>query len=411
MIKKSRYWSPSRMFELVLKIGKLDLTSELVEFNIITSIDLPYQTFILSFFIDPDTMILEQIYGQIPIKVTINLLATDQHPLESINFELMYLTSDMEITENTKLENLSQKQRSLVRIAAVARNPYITMNTFVNSIYYATTIENVIRNLVKKTNATLKYDSSNQNQETIDQILIPPSTLYKNLTYINRTFGLFEGIPAFYCSYNNVINIKNLTNNMKQNQAFTLYQLDIDGRNSALIDKCNDGKHFYTTRPISTKYEGNTVFAYFAPKLIYVVKPKDRLEHKLDIDLLDFTKKYGLISKKNQIFFDTQAIKADKRKTIYKDQTGYDITKTFINSTLSKKISSITNVTIMIEQSFKILNLMEVGEAVEVIYPSTTNNHLAGRYILQTSEIRFNKLKEWESSATLSLIRSNRTLT
>ena len=411
MTEESRYWSPSRTFELILKIGKLDLTPDLIEFSIITSIDLPYQTFSLRFFLDPDTMIAEKIYGQTPINVTVNLLATEQYPLETTKFELMYLASDMQLGEDTQQPDVTQRTRVPVTINAVSRDAYTSMNTFVNSIHQATTVKTAIESLVGETGASVKYDTSGQNPETIDQILVPPSTLYKNLHYINRTFGIFDGLPAFYCDYDNIVHIKNLTNKMRQAQALTIYQLAMDADNTAIFDKCNDGKHFYTMRPVTTAYEGNSVFAYLAPQMIYVVKPGDRLEQRLTIDLLDFTKNYGLISKNDEIYFDKSAITTDKRKTVHKDHTGYETTETFIHSNDSKKISGITDVTIVVEQSIKILNLMAVGESVELTYPSVESSQIAGRYILKTSEIKFNKIKDWETSAVLSLIRSNRTLT
>ncbi len=411
MAEKSRYWSPSRTYELVLKIGNVDLTPDLMEFTIITSIDLPYQTFILKFFLDPNDIIVQKIYGQHPIKVTVNLLATEQYPLESTEFELMYLTSDMQMIEEVQIPDKVQKERIPITISAVARKAYKTMNTYVNNIYQGNTVKSAIDDLITKTEATVKYDTNNQNARKIDQILVPPSTLYKNLHYINRTFGIFEGLPAFYCSYDNVVYIKNLTNKMKQAQTFTVYQLAMDVNNEKVFEKCNDGKHYYTIRDINTNYHGNSVFAFLAPQMIYVVKPRDRLEQMLTIDLETFTKTYGLISKSDQIFFDKSAITSDTRKTIYKDQTGYELTQTFINANDSKKISNISDMSIVIERSIKILNLMSVGESVEVTSPSVDSNQLAGRYILKTSEIRFNKVKDWETSAVIFLIRSNRTLT
>jgi hypothetical protein len=358
-------------------------------------------------------MITEKLYGQTPIEVTVNLLGTTPFPAESIKFELMYLDSDMSISEEIPNADLGQKERTPITIHAVSKTAYTTMNTFVNSIHSGGTVKTAIDSIINSAGATVKYDANGQNTEKIDQILVPPSTLYKNLQYINRTFGIFDGVPGIYCSYDNIVYIKNLTNKMNQAQALTIYQLPLKSKDSdSIIEKCNDGIHYYTTQNINTKYGGNSVFAFLAPTILYVVKPSDRLEQKIQIDLESFTKKYGLISKSDKIFFDKTAIKTDKRKTVSKDHTGYELTQTFINANKSKAISSITDMTISVERSIKILNLMSVGESVEITAPeSTKTTELTGRYILNTSEIKFNKLKDWESSAVLSLMRSNRTLT
>lgn len=410
--KETQYYSSNMTFNLILKIGKIDLTPDLMEFSIISSLALPYQSFIVKLFLDPNDIITEKIYGQIPIDVTINLLGTEPFPMESIKFELMYLDSDVNLLEGKGNSDLGEKERIPITIHAVARDAYKTMNTFVNNIYQGSNLQSAILDLVKKAGATLKFDKMGQNIEVIDQILVPPTTLYKNLEYINRTFGLFNGIPAIYCSHDNVVHIKNLTNKMKQAQALTIYQFSTDTKDTIkIIEKCNDGIHYYTLQQLNTKYGGNSVFAFLAPTLVYVVKPNDRLEQKIQIDLEQFTKKYGLISKNDKIFFDKSAMK-DTRKTVLKDHTGYNLSQTFINANRSKSISNITDLTLSVERSIKILNLMSVGESVEITaVKSTTTSEVTGRYILNTSEIKFNKLKDWEASAVLSLMRSNRTLT
>jgi hypothetical protein len=410
MTEKSRYWSPSRTYELILKIGKLDLTPDLISLTIVSSIEMPYQTFMLDLFVDPNDFIREQIYGQTPLKLSINLLATSQYPLETINFELLYLNSNLDIENEVQIAQDVQKDRSRISIVAVPRYAYRTMNNIVNDIYKGATIEEVITSLVEKTGASLEIDTNNTNRERIDQILIPPSTLYKNLLYLNRTWGIYNGIPSITCSYDNVVKIKNITNKMNQAQSFIVYHLAIDQNNTELIEKCNDGKHYYTLRPIRSTYEGSSTMALLGPKMVYIVKPRDRLFHQATIDTVSFAQNYGLISKNNEIFFDQTAIKSDTRVSYMKDHTGYDLSETFIRSNLSKKISNITETELVLERSLKILSLMEVGEPVQINSKMSSSAETMGKYILQHSELSFRKAKDWESSAAIKLIRTNRTL-
>jgi hypothetical protein len=202
-----------------------------------------------------------------------------------------------------------------------------------------------------------------------------------------------------------------MTNKMRQAQTFTLYQLATDSDNTETIDKCNDGKHFYTTMPLSTKYEGNSVFALLAPTQIYVVKPRDRLFQNIQVNLEEFARTKGLIDKNKTIFFDKQALKTDTRVSIHKDHTGYEVDSSFINANMSTKIMNVTQLNASVERSLKILNLMNVGECVLVTSKTNEQDRLAGKYILRTSEIRFNKSKDWESSAVMNQIRTNRMIT
>jgi len=44
MAQKSRYWTPDTTYNIILKVGNIDLTPDLVSLRIITSIDLPRLT-------------------------------------------------------------------------------------------------------------------------------------------------------------------------------------------------------------------------------------------------------------------------------------------------------------------------------------------------------------------------------
>ncbi len=405
---QSRFWTPNRTYEFVLKVGKKDITNDIHKITILTSIDVPYQTCIIDLILDANDLILDEIYGQKPLKLTSNLLATQSYPEESIDFDLMYLSSDMPITTKVDFAEGHQKDRVPISIVTVVRNAYKTMNTFINEVVQAQRISEIIQTLVSKTGATLKIDTAGQNTETIDQILIPPGSLYKNLKYLNSTFGIFNGMPAIFCSHDNIVYIKNLTDKMKKAQAFTIYQLGLNTNNDETIKKCSDGKSFYTLRDIDTTYKGNSVFAVMAPQMDFIVKPGDRLTHTITVDLETFSKTYGLISKSNKIFFDKEAINSDSRISVLKDHTGYELSSSFINANISKNISHITETTVALEQSLRILNLMKVGESVEVISATAETTNITGRYILRRSELTFTKMRDWSSTALLTLMRTNR---
>jgi hypothetical protein len=411
--KASHYWSPSRTYEFELKIGKVDLTSDLVSLSIITGIDLPYQTFILELYITPDNIILEQIYGQTPLKLTSKLFGTTPSvPSEQIEFELMYLASDMPVS--TSIQSQSQAihpDRKSVKITCVSRKAYTTMNTIVNYIYQGVTMSDVLSDLISKTGATPQVDTQGINSQKIDQILVPSSTLYKNLSYLNRTFGIYDGMAAFNCTYDNKVVVKNITNKIKSSETFVLYQLPLDSNNMDTINKCNDGIHYYTTTALHTVYNGNAAFAYMAPKMRHIVKPKDRLYHTIDIELETLCKKYGLISKGTKMFVDSQAIPVKTRVAIHKDHTGYETSETFINAKYSKRVSSLTEMDAHVEQSMKILSLMDVGETIKLDTKIDITRDFTGIYIIKASQLNFNKTKEWQSSCDLQLIRTNRTIT
>jgi len=410
--KSSRYWSPNRTYEFELKIGKVDLTPDLYSVSIITSIDAPYQTFILKIFADPNDIILEKIYGQTPLKLTSRLYGTAPSiPMEQIQFELMYLSSDMPLQVSVPSPQNIQKDRQPITIVCVSRKAFATMNWLVNYVYHNMTLTATINDLISKTQATSKIDTQGANKEKIDQILIPSSTLYKNLKYLNRTFGIYDGMAAIFCTHDNKVCVKNLTAKMTSSSKFVIYQLPLGADNTKIIDKCTDGKNFYTTKNFTTTYKGNSAFAFMAPNIRHIVKPKDRLFYTIDTNLQDLSKEYGLISKGNKIFFDQEAMPITSRVSIHKDHTGYELSESFIKAKYARRVSAITEISIEIENSMRILNLMEVGEAVKLDTKIDSTKDFTGMYILRASHLTFLRQKEWGSSAMLHLMRTNRTLT
>lgn len=405
----SAYWVPDRTREFELKIEDVDLTNDVYKITILTSVDVPYQTFIIELFLDPTDVILEKIYGQNPIKFKTMLYAeTSPHvPKEVIETELMYVDGNHPMVMLVQNPETTQKDRQSITITAVPKDAFKTMTTFVNDIFQGNKIENAITDIVNTTGATLKYDNNGKNTEVIDQIIIPPATLYQCLKYINRTWGIFNGPPAIYCLYDNTIYLKNMSLKMKTSHKLTVWQLALDAKTSDIISQTEGETTFYTIHDLNTKYRGNSVFSVLAPTMKHIVKPRDRLSHTIEINLEQFSKQYGLIAKSDKIFFDKTSLTSG-RVSIYKDHTGYELTQSFINANYSKDIANITDMQVIIEQSFKLKDLMEVGEGVQVRSQVSTAEPLVGKYILRGTEMSFTKAKDWESSAKLFLIRTNR---
>ena len=188
MLQKERYWVPSRSYDIKASVKNLDL--EIYNVEIVTSVARPYQTIIIDFFIDPDDVILEEIYGGEIIKLSITLLQEIEQPSDELNYELIYVSNpggfDMTIKNiNSEIE---QQDRSPMKIITVPKNSYITMNTLINKIYLDKTPKEMIEDYVAETKATLEYDTEKQFIETIDQTIIPPLTLYKSLHYLDSVY-------------------------------------------------------------------------------------------------------------------------------------------------------------------------------------------------------------------------------
>ncbi|MGD2072242.1 MAG: hypothetical protein PVG65_01990 [Candidatus Thorarchaeota archaeon] len=406
----TRFWTPTRSYDMQLIIKDKDYTPDLQKISIATSLTTPYQIVVLYLFIDANDMILDKIYGQDYLKLSIRLLGQGAVPVEQIEFDLMYLTSDYDIIVKSVDQQKTMKDRSPIEITTVCRKPFQTMSSIVNSLFYNSNMSETVATLVQglKTGATLNYDTNYTNDEKIDQIIVPPTTFYQAVKYLDKTFGIYNGLLGFFALYDNKIYLKNLTRKIISSHTFTVNHLATDAEENETITQGIDGVTFYTWDDIETEYSGNSVFSVIAPRNRFVVKPGDTINHTIDINLENFAQTYGLISKNNKIFFDSDALSL-YRRSVMTNHTGYEKTRSFINADLSKEIASLASLNIEFNsKNISILNLMNIGEAVKFNSKVSEYVQLTGKYILKSSELTFQRLKEWEAIANLNLIRTNK---
>jgi hypothetical protein len=401
--------SAEQTYRFEIKIGSRDLSHDLYRFNIITSVQLPYQTFELGFVLDQNDLILDKIYGQEPIKISVILDGETGIELSRTDFELIFLDTVNSLTNQVVDPNSSetkQTDRVPINFTALSKKAYTTMNYYINDIFHAKTMSEIIKSLVEKTGAQLVMDPQ-ELQDKISQVLIPPTTLYQSFSYLNQLFGIYDGVPVYFCSHDNKVYMKNLTKKITTSDAFTIYQLALDSDEDIYKDK-KEERTYISWGSIKSNYKGNSVVAAMSPSLRYIVKPKDRLFQQIDIDIDKFTKDYGIVDKDSRIFYDKTTLNAENRKATYISQTGDELSHTFINASLSRHISDLTTLDMVVNRNFYLLNFMDVGEAVNFISQTSENNPISGKYILKSSLIGFSKLSTWEASASISLIRSNK---
>lgn len=408
-------WSPDVTYDFDLRIDDKDYSNDLVGVRIRSSTNTPYQNISLDLFLDATDLITEEIYGQTPIKLVIRLMAQvawSQTP--QIEFDLLFLNISSDFTPQRAHDSNDQKERVAVRFETISRPSYTTMTTQVNGLYFGKKPHEIINDVLSKTDAEIEYDTNGRSSLPIDQFLIPPSTLYRTIHYLDRTYGIFNGVLGFHCSFDNIIKVQNLTKKMSDSQVLTLHQLATNTDQSKILQETDPTK-FYTKVPVEAFNRANSVFSVLAPTNRYVVKPKNQLYKTISINTKDQAINYGLISKNvsgtADIFYDEQAIKEDKRIAYHTNQTGYDLDTTFINSNLTQSLQDLTQLRVQVQNNLAILNLMEVGQGVNFLTEITSYNSLNGFYILKASEIGWARSKTWEASADMHLMRSNISVT
>lgn len=397
-------------YDLQLKIKDLDYSGDLTSLRIVSSLSSVYQIITLTLLVEPNDIITEGLFGQDPITLNIRLLGQDGYETEQLDFELMYISGDMDIPMKSAIISgtyKNQGEKGIFKLITVCRKPFKTMTSFVNEIYEGTTVRSAIQDLVSDLGATIEYDSEGENKEVIDQILIPPTTLYKTINYLDETFGLFDGVHTTFCQYDNKIYIKNLSKRINKNQIFTVDHLATDINNADIVKKSTSGKNFYSYFPIKTDFISNSKFAVLGKNIKHITKPNDTLYHVINQDLETICKDYGLIYKNKKIHVD---VNISGRTRYFTDKTGYNKTESFANAQIGKEISNMAFAKIRLAQNLPILNLINVGDTVKLNTQTVEYVDLSGKYILHSSDLSFWRERDWQTLAEINLVRTNRTI-
>jgi hypothetical protein len=419
MPEEQQGYKQSRTYEIIVRIKELEYTADLISLRIVASLSTGYDIVTLTFSVDPDDMILEDVFGGEPIKLTINQMGDDNVPLDGLEFELMVLESDLPMFERVVDDNQAQRTRVSIPFTAVDRNAYKTVSSIVNGVYLGQNLNSIVSDLLSQTNTglRLRFDSNGRNNEVIDQVCIPPTTFYNIIKeydktdlypfngFLDRRFGLFNGVPAVYVQ-GQYVYIKNLSAKLKQNQAYTVYQLNAGSKNTDdIIERSTDGKTFYTYDQINTKYAGNAKLGALGSTINHIDKPSKTLFTTVRNDLETIAQNNSLTFQGGKLFRDSAI---QRTRYIFTD-TGFEENPQLkYQSHYGRSMGDISSINFRMERALPLLNLLKVGECVKFKPENVVYAEFGGKYILYSTSLEFARRGGWSSVATVNLVRTNR---
>jgi len=403
-----RPFVPSRSYDIEMIIRDKDYSNDLSRVRIVNSLDNPFTQFILDLFVDPRDIVLDHIYGQDPIKLKIRYIGQTQPevPKEQIQYNLIHFKSGFPLPLQKSASQTDQPDRTAISIVCIPEKEMFSLSTLVNKIYYGKTLQEILTDLANDAYAELEIDTDDLNTEILDQVVIPPISLNRAIGYLDSIFGFYKGTMGWTISENK-IKMYNLTKRMNKADTFIIYQLVSGDDNSEVIEKCNDGKRFYTYELIRSDYSANTRFTNEGKTINHIVKPRDTLYGNVNLDLENVCKTYGLLSKRDATIFFNPVL---NRTKYHVDHTGYDTNDTFAISRVSAPVKNMATIRFNIERNLRILNLSNVGHPVQLSVNIMENKDLSGKYILRSTDLHFNRAGEWQAVATVRLMRTHQSL-
>ena len=408
---------PKQSYSFDVVIYNTNYSTELQQVRIVASIYLPYLIYVLEFLVDSNDLIQEKIYGQNFIKFKLNSAGDDGFLFDSDYVELMVIHSSFLLTQKDALSREKQIDKTPFQVICVERKNFSIATQMINDVFHGKKIKEILEDIVKnKLKSKLEIDEEGLNNKIIDQIIIPPISFCSAIRkYLDKPFGIYDGPYQIKINHSDIKNgessiiIRNLSKQMNSSHIIVHQLATNNPDNIKVIEKCGDGTNFYTYSIHKSNFNANPVFAAMATVAKHIIKPKDSLYGIIQQKLDEVCKRSGLMSKKDANIPYDEILKS--RIKYYTDNTGLDKEdKTFANAMMSKRISSLANITVNVERSFKLNNLLEVGKPVKFKPYVTEYANLAGNYILSGTDLKFTKDKalQWNSTATIRMIRSHK---
>lgn len=414
--------APSRAYRMTLKIKGNEYSNDLTNVRLSSSLATGYQIVTLTLKITSQTILLNKLFGQDQILLTISLFDHSEFMLESMDFDLMMVTSGFDIPVSEKQLTSNQMDRVDFDILTVVRKPFETMTSMVSAVFGLNpgpttkwtgpkTIKEMIEAIVSEyaSSATLKYDTDNVNVDKILQCCIPPTTLYQAFKYLDDNFGVYNGAPVIFCQYDNTIQVMNLSSRIRKGFDLHVEQLTTSHSDESVEVSKPKKNYFFTADELECDYIGNSKFGVLGKNIKHIVLPSDELYHIIENDLKDICETYGLIGQSTgePAYINTSVT---NRTKYYIENNGLDLSESFINSKLSKEISDITRLSFRIERSLQIEKLINIGCVVKLKTKTLEHSDIQGKYILFSSDLTWKKTTDWETAGHLELIRTNHTI-
>jgi len=410
---------PGRSYDFKLTVKDQDYSNNVYGVRFVNSMATAYMMVILDLHVIPGDMITDEIFGQDPITLEMKNMGTGDAIIEELSWDLMFVRTNysISITEES-LENEgkgSQADAVPVSILTVVRPSYTIMTWMINMVFgydfAPKKMQSLIEDVVNETPGNLEFDTEGINEEEISQVLMLPTTLYKNLKYIDNTFGIYDGPAMIYCAgpSGNDIFIKNLQKEIKRAEKYTIFHLATQTKTEKEIiekeEQTMEGKSYYTHSDIDTEEVQNPKWNSIGNNMVHIVKPNNTLSHKIEHDLTTISTENGLVDEGPALFPDVVI----NRTKYYTEHSGMNYSETFAKSMISKKIFNMATVKITLERSVRIEPLLEIGIPIRFKTKTAEYIDITGKYIVHMTDNTFNKAQGgWEVFTDISLIRSTK---
>lgn len=398
-------FKPRQAYDLIVDIGGENFSSDLIGCNISYNLSTIYPIVELSFLLTPDSVLLDQIYGDKIITLIIHQLAEqDGSIIDTLEYKLLQLESKLPLPIGSKVADPEKGQKDYVQfdIIAIPIEPFLKYKKLINKLYTDTTLEDIVLDIARTAGFTVTNDNFKNLQ--FSQFLLPPSSCISHLGYLKDSYGLFDGIPIIFSDEESNLYLYNLTRRFNEREAFTATQLSIDDQNNINKIENLSENQYIVTRPIKSSYNINSLIGAYTYRQKYIGFPSNKLYEIYETNIETIIADYGLKHSNNNLFIENNL------KNLLGIDTGVIGVESnhIISKSLLKAISNLSKVSFIIERGFNLSDFKKVGDPFILDFTSEKYKELYGKYITFGVNYTFRLTHLWFAHVEILGVRSTK---
>lgn len=361
------------------------LTDNFKSLRIKDSVELVYPAIYLSFHVDNEILIRNNVYPQSDIKVIVKYTRDDgARVFSKFTFDLIILEMNVDLPSKVDT-NLSEEREDQKRTTCMTCAPKV-------SLYYASCVVNrlfsegsnikpydAVMKLIDDVQITKKQvEADNKNPGSLGQLVVPPMTFIAAVDYIDDSYGIFGGELFRHFNYEGKFlmwDVKKHFDKTKGGGYIRIHKLPSYSADGSLFDTvastCNSSDSDFLI------YDNAETICRSNDKLLTKGNIKNFIFHPThDIAFVETQKTFdksgelGINAGKN----DTKTHKQLKdRYTVDSSNIGHwdnfwtkDFKDQLVTSKLSSYLADMNIVKFKVHRSLKITKILSVGETVNL---------------------------------------------
>lgn len=393
-----------------------DLTSQLFCFTISNSLNNVWPIFYLYFQTDNQDIIDNDIYGSQIITVKIYYTTENGEDIgDPIVYNLLYLQSNLDLPDkhqdNQDVETAKEKVKRNVKVQCLSQEAALGLTQFVNKLYEeetGMTPLDFVMDILDYRGIEYEIEPDGMNENTVQQLIVPPMTVRSAIDYIDEKFGIYKGPLFRYMDYTgkfHMWDLKKHYDKFKGSGLFREHKLPVYTQSKSLYNDVNEEvaeskDQFLTYDNFETLHYGNDVMMSNGYQNIYITHPHEDIFHMLKTETPDIITKYGIWHDNDKMKY-YEGLK--HRKIYYHDMKGFEVDSGYtgeyddhiITSQIANAFKDAFAIRFVMYRNVKIPYAEAVGDVVNFKPYSEHENqpgkNYAGGYVIKDSVIMFNK--------------------